>query len=62
MEITVETVIQINTSTRPTVCDCFDGRSMTRSKCPACGGKGGTKGCLTWSRYVCDIPPRRPGR
>ena len=48
MEMTVETVIQINASTRPTACDCFDERGKTRSKCPVCGGKGGMKGWSTW--------------
>jgi|GEM_PF-4189747 len=44
MEMTVETVIQINASTRPTACDCFDARGKTRSKCSAYGGKGDMKG------------------
>ena len=47
MEMTVETVIQINASTRLTACDCFDARGKTRSKCSAYGGKGDMKGCLT---------------
>lgn len=47
MQMTVDVVIQINASTRPTACDCFDARGKTRSKCPVCGGKGGMKGCST---------------